>query len=67
LVVHEELLDRPELASFIQAYNQAAEELNRQEILKVELAKKAGIGNGNKEVELWQEMGIQFQTLKLRS
>ncbi len=67
LVVHEELLDRSELASFIQAYNQAAEELNRQEILKVELAKKAGIGNGNKEVELWQEMGIQFQTLKLRS
>lgn len=67
LVVHEKLLDRSELARFIQAYNQAVEELNREEVLKSVLAKKAGIGNGNKEVRLWQEMGIQFQTIDLQS
>lgn len=65
LVVRRDLLDSPELAGFIQAYNQAVAEMNRPEILKVELAKYLGVENGDNEVQIWREMGTQFQAMEI--
>ncbi|MGI5921139.1 MAG: ABC transporter substrate-binding (seleno)protein SaoB [Syntrophomonadaceae bacterium] len=64
LVVHEDLMGSPELASFIKAYNQAAEELNSEELAKA-LAKYLAVENSSREVQVWREMGVQFQTIKL--
>ncbi len=66
LVVHQDLLGSPELASFIMAYNQAVGELNRPEILMRELAKNLAIENGGDEAKTWREMGVQFQPMEAR-
>jgi len=63
LVVHKDLMDSPDLASFIKAYNQAVEEMNSPEILMLELAKNLEIENGGKEVKVWREMGVKFQSI----
>jgi len=65
LVVHQDLLTSPELASFVKAYNQAAAELNNPEILTLELAKYLAIENGVNEVKIWREMGVQFQPMDM--
>jgi hypothetical protein len=65
LVAHKDLLDSPELASFIEAYNQAVEEMNSNEILMMELAKNLAIENSSNEVRVWREMGVQFQQIQL--
>lgn len=65
LVVRRDLLDSPDLAGFIQAYNLAVADMNRTEILKVELAKYLAVENGDDEVEIWREMGTQFQPLEI--
>ena len=65
LVVHKDLLKSPELASFITAYNRAAGEMNQPEILTAELAQKLELENVSKEVQVWLEMGVQFQTIEL--
>lgn len=65
LVVNKDLLDSPELASFIEAYNQAVEEMDSDEILMAELARNLAIENSSNEVSLWREMGVQFQQIQL--
>ncbi|NLK52211.1 MAG: hypothetical protein GX295_07170 [Syntrophomonadaceae bacterium] len=67
LVVHKDLLDSLELASFIEAYNQAVEEINSTEILMMELAKNLAIENSGNEVKVWREMGVQFQQIELQN
>jgi len=65
LVVRRDLMDSPELAGFIQAYNQAVAEMNRPEILKIELAKYLAVENGDNEVEIWREMGTRYQAMEI--
>jgi len=67
LVVHKDILNTSELASFVKAYNQIVLELNNQEILQKVIAQNLGKENGNKEVQIWRNMGIQFQLLELQS
>lgn len=67
LVVHEDLLTSPELASFVKAYNQAATDLNSPEILTLELAKYLAIENGVNEVKIWREMGVKFRPMHMPS
>ncbi len=67
LVVHDDLLNSPELAGFIKAYNQAVEEMNTTEVLMMELAKNPAIKEGCNEVKVWREMGVQFQRIEMQS
>ena len=65
LVVHKDLIDSRELASFIEAYNQAVAEMNSTEILSRELAIKLDLENSSAEVKTWKDMGVQYRILAM--
>jgi ABC-type nitrate/sulfonate/bicarbonate transport system substrate-binding protein len=65
LVVHKDLIDSRELASFIEAYNQAVAEMNSTEVLSRELAIKLDLENSSAEVKTWKDMGVQYRILAM--
>lgn len=65
LVVHNDWLGSPELENFVKSYNLAAAELNNTEKLTAVLADYFSLANSSEEVQVWQEMGVQYQKIVL--
>lgn len=65
LAVHKDLIGSPQLTIFIEAYNQAAAEMNRTEVLTRELAINLEKESISEEVKTWRDMRIQFKTLAM--
>jgi hypothetical protein len=65
LAVHKDLIGSPELASFIEVYNQSVAEMNSTEVLTKELAEKLDLENSSAEVKVWKDMGVQYRMLAM--